>query len=477
MTIFFCAEINALLFSVFFLFISLLQNAFGVERHYSFYLILMLSANLCVTSFFFPGSYSLFSSFTLEGGPSTIMLKSLFAILMFVFFVFLLVANYNWDEFESERGFLYLVIFTSGLFLTGTKDPLTVFIFIEIVSLASFGLIAINKTRYAYEAATKYLIFSSIASCFFIMSFITAGHGVYKIDSGLLNHYAIFFPNNIGALGWTSLSETLLAAAFFIKFGLGPFSGWLVDAYEAAKYRDFVFLSTVGKLPLVVAFAQIFTGVTNDFLRYFFVTFLFCFAIGASVLMVKQKKARRFFAYSGLFNYALGFILFFSANSAHFLVVKYFIYYTVIGLLTYIAFDLYRNYSADKQEPSFISELPRFGQVGPAVCFGTALILSSGLPPLGIFLMKAFAFGFFMVGSSYADLTGLLLTTFFFLILSIVNMFAYFKVFANTLSFTNSPTSRIYTVRHSANLAQTYLFSVLFLFFIPLNYYWMYFVR
>lgn len=450
---------------------------FTVERHYPFYFILLLTFNLCATSFFFPSSYSIFSNFILESCPEALLLKVLLSVLFFIFYVFLIIAEYSLDEFEAERSFLYLVIFTSSLFLASTRDPLTIFIFIEMVGLASFGLIALNKTRYAYEAATKYLIFSSVASCFFIISFIFSANTAYKIDSGLLNHFAIFFSGYTHTAVWPGLSEILLASAFFIKFGLGPFSGWLVDAYEAAKYRDFVFLSTVGKLPLVIAFAQIFTGITHDFSRYFFITFLFCFAISASVLIVKQKKIRRFFAYSSLFNYALGFLLFFTANSTHFLVVKYFFYYTIISFLTYIAFDLYRNQVADSAELTFIDELSDSPQAAASACFAITIILSSGLPPLGIFLMKAFAFGYVIVGSSYADFVGLILTSFFFLLLSIVNMFAYFKVFASVLSFKPAVAGSKPSVRHPRFQKQVSLFFVLLFLFIPLNYYWMYFVR
>lgn len=468
---------NALIFTVFFLFMSLLLNAFNVERPYSFFLILMLVSNLFVSGFVFPSSYTIFTNFMIESSPNALLLKLLLAGVFFIFWIFLLLAKFHWDEFESERAFLYLVIFTAGLFLTSTKDPLTVFIFIEIVSLASFGLIALAKTRYSYEAATKYLIFSSIASCFFIISYLFAGANGYSIGSGLLNHYALFFPNPVSSHYTVALSESLLAFAFFIKFGLGPFSGWLVDAYEASKYRDFVFLSTVGKLPIVIAFAQVFTNISQEFTKYFFITFLLCFAIAASVLIVKQKKIRRFFAYSSLFNYALGFILFFAAATNHVITVKYFIYYTIIALIGYVAFDLYRAQSAEKKEPVFIEELTKFSQTAPAFCFSIAIILNSGLPPLGIFLIKAFAFGFFIVTSSYTDIFTIILISLFFLILSIANMFAYFKVFSSVLSFKIGAAPTPFRFTNPSFLYQLALFLILVIVFVPINYYWMYFIR
>lgn len=477
MALFFCLEINALVFTVFFLFTSLMLNAFNVERPYSFFLILVLVFNLFAAGFFFPSSYVIFANFIFESTPSVLLLKFLLVGVFLIFWVFILLAKFQEDEFDSERAFLYLVIFTAGLFLSSTKDPLTIFIFIEIVSLASFGLIALAKTRYSYEAATKYLIFSSIASCFFIMSYLCAGTNAYGVDTGLLNHYALYFPTTFNTAHATALSETLLAFAFFIKFGLGPFSGWLVDAYEAAKYRDFVFLSTAGKLPMVIAFAQVFTNISQDFTKYFFISFLFCFAISASVFMVRQKKIRRFFAYSGLFNYALGFILFFASAGYHFITVKYFLYYTVIALVSYIAFDLYRAQSTEKKEPVFIEELGKFSQTAPAFCFSIAIIINSGLPPLGIFLMKAFTFGFLIVSASYTDVFTIILISLFFLVLSMINIFAYFKIFSNTLSFQITGNNTPFKFTNPQFLYQVTLFFVSLILFVPINYYWMYFIR
>ncbi len=279
------------------------------------------------------------------------------------------------------------------------------------------------------------------------------------------------------AIFQTVLPDVLLAGAFFMKFGLGPFSSWLVDAYEAAKYRDFVFLSTVGKIPLVIAFCQSYTAIFSEFVKYFFVIFLFFFAVFASVLMVKQKKLRRFFAYSSLFNFALGFILFFASASFHQVMLKYFFFYAVLALLGFIAFDLYRANGSDAAEPTFINELGSYGRCAATTCFAITVILNSGLPPLGIFLIKASAFGFFIIGAGSANFSFALLTSFFFLVLSIANMFAYFRLFAKVLFFENA-SARIKPLAVSPYLLfnQVEFFFCLLFVFVPLNYYWLYII-
>jgi NADH:ubiquinone oxidoreductase subunit 2 (subunit N) len=473
MTLFFCIEINVLIFSVGLLFVSLLLNAFSVKQSYPISLTLLLVLNIFLAGLFFPKSYSLFSNFILYSQPSALLTKFLCLILFVIFYVFLLISKYSFDEFEAERSFLYTIVLTSGLFLAGARDALTIFIFLEMISLASFGIIALAKTRYSYEAATKYLIFSSIASCFFITAFVFMGVSFYRLDLGVISHYTLFFPGHMSILQ-TVLPDILLAGSFFMKFGLGPFSGWLVDAYEASKYRDFVFLSTVGKLPLVVAFCQVYGVISNDFVKYFFVIFLFFFAIFASALMVKQKKIRRFFAYSSLFNFALAFILFFASSSFHLIVLKYFFFYAVLAMLGYIAFDLYRANGSDDSEPTFIDDLGAYGRCAASTCFAITVILNSGLPPLGIFLMKASAFGFFMVGSSFTNAGFAFLVSFFFLVLSMVNMFAYFRLFARVLSFESARSPKPLATNPYSLFVQIEFFFVLLWVFVPINYYWLY---
>jgi NADH:ubiquinone oxidoreductase subunit 2 (subunit N) len=474
MELFFTIEINALLFSVLFLFISLFLLAFKVNKITCLSLVLLLVFNLIISLQFFPVNYYLFSSFSIQSSPEALFTKLSFLLLFGFFYLFLIVSKYSLDEFEIERSFLYFVILTATLFLAGSHDPLTIFIFIEMVSLASFGLIALAKNRYGYEAATKYLIFSSVASCFFVVAFIL-GDTNFIINLGAVNNYSFFFPAFFDNYS-TSLAQFLLAISFFMKFGLGPFSSWLVDAYEASKFRDFVFISTVGKLPLVIAFSNVFLFTLTETIKYFFIVFIFIFAILAATLIVKQKKIRRFFAYSSLFNFALGFIIFFSSGSYHQIFSNYFIYYTLISLLGYISFDLYASHIPDNSEPLFIENLKNLAGTPASTCFAISIIMNSGLPPFGIFLMKATAFGFFLIGSSYSEFGVLLLVSFFFLVLSMVNMFAYFRLFSKVIGFEMQSNPGVFS-HHNTNVnnyEQVYLFIVGFLLLIPVYYLWMY---
>jgi formate hydrogenlyase subunit 3/multisubunit Na+/H+ antiporter MnhD subunit len=111
-----------------------------------------------------------------------------------------------------------------------------------------------------------------------------------------------------------------------------------------------------------------------------------------------------------------------------------------------------------------------------STCFAISIIMNSGLPPFGIFLMKATAFGFFLIGSSYSEFGVLLLVSFFFLVLSMVNMFAYFRLFSKVIGFEMQSNPGVFS-HHNTNVnnyEQVYLFIVGFLLLIPMYYLWMY---
>ena len=437
MTAIFTVEFNFIIWCVIFLFSMMYLTTFNVGRKSSLIFSLLLVVNILCLSLYAPVNYELFEELRIISNPEIFFIKTVILILFGLFVVFLNVSSYNSDDFEVERIFLYITVFSASLFIVGCHDPLLLFIFIEMTSLATFGLIALAQTRQAYEAAIKYVIFSSISSCFFIIAFMLSENfypGSFSTETAKLA-LGTFFENPLAVTITSILGQAFLTLTFVIKLGLGPYSAWVVDAYEAAKYRDFVFISTIGKMPVLFAFMNIFSVIILEQIKYSFITIIFVFAIGTSTMIVKQQKLRRFFAYSSIFNFALGFTLMLAAGDSDLVIFSYFAYYILLGLLTYTAFDIYRGVRPDSGEPQFISELANYQNRAAFNTFGIALIINSGLPPLGIFLIKATVLGNLLAGLSFSSYTFLVLLTFMFLTLSMVNMFAYFKVFSKILSF------------------------------------------
>lgn len=110
------------------------------------------------------------------------------------------------------------------------KDMFSLYVFLEIVSVTSFILIAFSHERDAFEGSFKYIILSAIATVmmltaigtFFLISGDTSFAAIAKMISAHRDHFLIHF----GVL--------MFLCGLFIKAGSVPFHGWLPDAYSSA---------------------------------------------------------------------------------------------------------------------------------------------------------------------------------------------------------------------------------------------------
>ncbi len=120
------------------------------------------------------------------------------------------------------------------LALVYTNDLFTGYVFIEICTLSSCGLLMIRETGRTILASVRYMIFSLIGSGLFLLGVIL----LYSITGHLL------MPNlkeSIGLLWSTGQyhlpllsSICLICIGLAVKSGLFPFHLWMADTYGAA---------------------------------------------------------------------------------------------------------------------------------------------------------------------------------------------------------------------------------------------------
>ncbi len=149
--------------------------------------------------------------------------------------VFLCAVVYSISFFrEKSLGKLYSLFFLAfagllGLFFTG--DLFNLFVFFEVLSVSSVGLIAFwHSKKRAAEAAYKYLLVGSIASLFLLFSI-----ALLYSEFGVLNIAAMGALAGNSQISFTSLVALgLLVAAFAMKAGSAPMHFWLPGAYSEA---------------------------------------------------------------------------------------------------------------------------------------------------------------------------------------------------------------------------------------------------
>ncbi len=151
-----------------------------------------------------------------------------------------------------------LLMGVTGAFLTG--DLFNLYVWFEVTLVASFVLMALNRTRAQMAAAFKYVTINLIASSIFLTAL-----GLLYGATGTLNmaELARVWPT-IGSSGVDTVLAALFLVAFGIKAGLFPLFFWLPASYHtppAAVGAVFAGLLTkVGVYSLIRVFTLLFHG-------------------------------------------------------------------------------------------------------------------------------------------------------------------------------------------------------------------------
>lgn len=141
------------------------------------------------------------------------------------------------DLVQDKRHFYYVMvdlIQAALLVLVYTNDIFTGYVFIEICTIASCGILMIRQIGRTTLASVRYMIFSLIGSGLFLFGVVI----LYNITGHLL------MPNlkqSVSAL-WENGSYrvpliaalSLMTTGLAIKSGLFPFHFWMPDTYGAA---------------------------------------------------------------------------------------------------------------------------------------------------------------------------------------------------------------------------------------------------
>lgn len=213
-------------------------------------------------------------------------------------------------------GYLLLIGGLMGVALTG--DVFNLFVFLEISGLATYALVASDRSASSATAALKYLIIGTTGASLYLV-----GVGYLYVATGTLNMVDLSrtlagtadLPFVEGAM----YTDPLVLAGFaFIAVGLAvkaavfPLHTWQPDAYAAAPDGVTVYISALVSTLGAYAFARVSLTV---FTPAFFaaqplaaegVLALAAVSIVAgSALAASQRRVKRLFAYSSVAQFGL----------------------------------------------------------------------------------------------------------------------------------------------------------------------------
>lgn len=144
---------------------------------------------------------------------------------------------------------LFLLLSASMMGFVVTGDIFNLFVFMEILSISSYALVAVTGNRNAVRAAFKYLLMGAPSSIMVLL-----GIGLLYSVTGTLNMADLAM--RIGESGYREVliaAYAVLVLAFMVKAAIFPLHLWLPDAHSIAPSPMSAMLS--GLVVAVSAFA------------------------------------------------------------------------------------------------------------------------------------------------------------------------------------------------------------------------------
>jgi multicomponent Na+:H+ antiporter subunit D len=202
-----------------------------------------------------------------------------------------------------QAGFLLCQAGLLGLVSTG--DAFNAFVFLEVSSIGTYGLVAIgaNQDRRALPAAFNYLVMGTIGATFFVI-----GVGFLYAATGTLN-----MADLAARLPTLADSRAVQAGFAFVVVGLSlkaamfPLHGWLPGAYAYAPSLIAVFLSATATKAAIYLLARFVflvfepgPGFGQFFLAWILAPFAATAAIVCSIQAMLEMEVRRVLAFSSV---------------------------------------------------------------------------------------------------------------------------------------------------------------------------------
>ncbi len=297
----------------------------------------------------------------------------------------------GWDT--RGRHFHALMLFQlmglCGAFLTG--DAFNLFVFFEVLLIASYGLMIHDGGRDRLRAGVQYIAFNLVGSTLFLFALAT----IYAV-TGTLNMADLAVKVAILPAGDAALirvAGVLLVLVFAIKGALVPLHFWLPATYSLAPgpvAALFAVMTKVGAYAIIRTCTLIFPPSTPAtgmlFAELLLPAALITLTVGAIGVM-GAKTLSRLVAFAVIASMGTLFIAIsrFDPQSTA-AALYYLVHSTLVGAALFLTADLVSDRRAHDRLTDSLPPIARSGLIA-TLFFGGAVAIA-GMPPLSGFLGK-----------------------------------------------------------------------------------------
>lgn len=297
---------------------------------------------------------------------------------------------------------LYLTLILGAMGLVLTRDIFNTFVFLEILSIATYALIGLKQDKNSLAAGIKYMLAGGLSSSLFLLGVVFA----YRF-TGTLNLDTWMGLPAIPKAGY-EVAMFLLAMGLFIELKPFPANGWALDLYQSVHSGLGAIISTVNTGALLYVFYKVMPLFSPTLLAVICGAGLASFVL-SNLVALRQRDAKRLLGYSstaqtGLIVFAMGAMLQLKVLPEMLLAVVFGIYITNLlakSGLFWLAGML------PSQDRKGWQALKLSGS--PAVYFALFVVALAAMPPFPSFFAKWQLVQLFGASKAWVWLGGLLL--------------------------------------------------------------------
>ncbi len=279
------------------------------------------------------------------------------------------------------------------MLLVSAGNLVTVYLGLELLSLSSYALVALNRdSGLSTEAAIKYFVLGALASGMLLygMSMVYGASGMGGAPSLALSHLH-------DVISYTTAPKLLLFGLIFMVVGIGfklgaaPFHMWIPDVYQGASTPVTTFIASGSKLAAFGMAYRLLEGGMGDLSPHWqlmlAVLAVVSLAIGNLVAIV-QTNLKRMLAYSTISH--MGYLLLGLAAAGPEGYAAAMFYAICYSLMSVAAFGVILALTRSGFECEEIADLKGLNQKSPWMAFLMLLAMFSlaGVPPLFGFWAK-----------------------------------------------------------------------------------------
>ena len=295
---------------------------------------------------------------------------------------------------ELRAEFYPLLLFaTAGMTLiTASADLITMFIALEILSLALYVLTGSSSRLGSVEGAMKYFLLGAFSSAFFLYG-IAMAYGA--TGSTKLSAISRALAGQTGELALALTAMVLLVVGFGFKVAAVPFHMWTPDVYQGAPTAVTAFMSAGTKVAAFAAFMRVFDvafqPLTWDWAPVLWVLAAISVVVG-SVLAIAQTDIKRMLAYSSIAH--AGFILIGMTAGGESGMSASLFYLLAYSAMITGAFGVVMLVSSRGEEATSLASYAGLYRRSPLLAALLSLFLLSmaGIPPTAGFIAKVSVF-------------------------------------------------------------------------------------